>query len=147
MILAAIFSLVAALPFCLILFATMGLPLYMSVVFVAAGIAASAVIRRVAIRRNPLRRLYGFYILGGVAGTVIGLITNGLFALRFRFRMDAAVVSALYGGLGAVLFAIMAAATERTPRTQADPEENARFFQKLQRVANDAEEEASSGTP
>jgi len=39
-------SLIISLPFCLILFATMGLPPYMSIVYVAAGIAGCLIYRR-----------------------------------------------------------------------------------------------------
>jgi len=81
MILAIVLSLVAALPFCVILFAAIGLPLDMSIAYVGAGIVASLVIRCVAKRVDPLRRLKRFYLLGGGAGAAIELLTNGPFAL------------------------------------------------------------------
>lgn len=132
---AILLSLVAGLPLCLILFACMGLPLYMSVVFVAAGGAAALVVRRIAKRVDPLVRLKRFYVLGGLAGAATGLLTNGLFALRFKFRLDAAAVSALLGGVGAVLYGVMSVATERPPKAKRNSEEDARFFRSLGRMA------------
>jgi hypothetical protein len=129
-------TLVAALPFCPIRFATMGLPIYMSVVYVAAGIAACLVYQRLATRGDPLRSLKRYYFLGGLIGAAIGLATNGLFALRFKFRLDAAAISALCGGFGAVLYAVMSTATERPPQRGSDPEEDARFFARLRRIVD-----------
>jgi len=55
MLSAIVLSLVISLPFCLALFTTMGLPLYMSAVYVAAGVAGCLVYRRLAARGDPLR--------------------------------------------------------------------------------------------
>lgn len=135
MIVAIGLALVAALPFCMIAFAFFGLPVYMGVTYVAAGIAASLPIRHLLSRPDPLRRLTWFFLVGAVAGAAIGLLTQGLSAVRFWFRLDVAVISALLGGLGAVLYAILSTATERAPRAKRNPEENARFLRKLRRVA------------
>ncbi len=139
MFLAILFSLVAGLPFCVILFAIMGLPLYMSVLYMAAGIAASLLVLRLLRRRNPHKRLKRYYALGALAGAGIGLVTNGLFALQFKFQLDAAVISALLGGVGAVLYAIMFAAFERPPKARLDRTEEARFVRKLRQVGRNRE--------
>jgi len=46
-----------------------------------------------------------------------------------------------------VLYAVMSTATERPPRAKRDTGEEARFFRKLRRVADNREAEASGRDP
>jgi len=135
MIVAVLLSLLVGLAFCLIIYAGLGLPVYMAITYVAAGIVVSLVVLRLATRSDPLRRLKWYYVLGGLVGAAIGVLTNGLFSLRFRFSADAAGVAGLLGGLGAVLFTIFSVATERPPKARRNREEDARFFRSLGRMA------------
>jgi len=82
-----------------------------------------------------------------LVGAAVGLLTNGLFALRFRFRIDAAAISALHGGLGAVLYAVMSTATQCPPRGGEGSEDIARFFRKLGRVTDEQESRRKSEDP
>ena len=125
-------SLLPGLPFTLILYASMGLPLHVSMLYVAAGIAASAVVLWLAGQGDPLRRLKRYSVLGG--GAAVGLLTNGLFTLRFKFSIDAPVLLALLGGVGAVLYAILFVATEPPLEATRDPKNDARFFRRLGRL-------------
>ncbi len=139
MIVAVAFSLLVGLAFCLILCAGLGLPVHMAIAYVAAGIAASLVVLRLATRRDPLRHLMRYYVLGGLVGAAVGVLTNGLFLLRFKFTVDAAGVAGLLGGLGAVLFTILSTATARPPKAHRDTGEDARFFRSLKRMARRGE--------
>ena len=135
MILAFLLSLLAGSGFCLLVFTYLGLPLQMAFLYFAGGATASLVVLHLATRKDPLRRLGRYYVLGGVTGAAVGLLTNGLLAFRFKYLVDAAGISAVLGGLGAVLYAIMLVATDRAPRTKVDRSHEEEYVDRLREAA------------
>ena len=138
MILAIILSLVFGLVLALLFAPTAGTLLEIGIYYVV-GMFASLVLTRLVPRIDALKRLRGMFAVAAVAGTVAALIAYAIMLSIFRYRLDALVIAALYGGCGGVFFAIADAVMAHPPKRRASKEERERFLNVLERNRADRE--------